>query len=115
MRIYIGHQEAATAAEFIELAGGIAAHLPDELQDLLFSEDATDDFRDLFLGWPGESDEDCRARELAAKDVLGELLEAGRDDEIERANAAYAAQLVCVANLRNQTKSARLRRMQKAA
>ena len=115
MRTYIGHQEAVSVGEFVELARGVDADLPDELQDLLFSEDGADDFRDLFLGWPEETDEQRRSRELVAKDVLGELLEAGRDDEIERVNAAYAAQLVCVANLRKHANSPRMRRMQKAA
>ncbi|MFL4905587.1 hypothetical protein ACJ6WF_21055 [Streptomyces sp. MMS24-I2-30] len=115
MRMFIGHQEAVSADEFVELAGGVDNDLPGELQNLLFSEDATDDFRDLFLGWAGESDEDRKCRESAARDVLGELLEAGRDDEIERMNAVYAAQLVCVASLRSQANSPRLRRLQKAA
>ncbi|UFQ16874.1 MULTISPECIES: hypothetical protein [Streptomyces] len=115
MRMYIGDQEAATVGELIELAGGVDIAIPRELHELFFSEDTEDDFRDLFLGSRGETDEQRRSRELVAREVLSELLEAGRDDEIERMNAAYAAQLVVVANLRKQINSPRLRKMQKAA
>ena len=115
MRTYIGHQEAVTPGEFVELAGGFDLDFSDELQDLFFSEDAADDFRDLFLGSPGETEAQRTSRELVADEVLGELLAAGCDDEIERVNAAYAAQLVCVAKLRKQATSPRMHRMQKAA
>jgi hypothetical protein len=106
VRTYIGHQEAVTPGEFVELAGGFDLDFSDELQDLFFSEDAADDFRDLFLGSPGETEAQRTSRELLA---------AGCDDEIERVNAAYAAQLVCVAKLRKQATSPRMHRMQKAA
>lgn len=115
MRIYIGHQEAATADEFEELARGVGISVPDELGHIFFSEAPEDDFRDLFLGWPGETDEQRRTRELAAKDVLADLLAAGQQDEIERLNAMYAAQLVCVASLRSHARGPRMHWVQKAA
>ncbi|MFF2651700.1 hypothetical protein [Streptomyces sp. NPDC058045] len=117
MRIYIGRQEAVTAEEFEELARGSGEfrELPAEILDRVFREEAPEDFRDLFFGPPGETDEQRRAREEAAGHILAELLDAGRDDELERLNAMYAAQLVCAANLRKRARGPRMHWVRKAA
>lgn len=122
MRIYIGHQEAVTAGEFVELAsgfeepvGGLDAEAPVGIEDLFFNEDPADDFRDLFLGSPGETEAQRGSREAVAKEVLGELLAAGHGDEIERVNAAYAAQLFCAADMRKRSRGPWPRRLRKAA
>ncbi|MEW1719613.1 hypothetical protein [Streptomyces sp. NPDC093109] len=52
-----------------------------------------EDFRALFLGECGESAEERRIREAAARDVLAELIEEAQTDEIGRLNAAYATLL----------------------
>ncbi|GHG60474.1 hypothetical protein [Streptomyces griseocarneus] len=76
MRTYVGHQEAVNDEDFEELAFGFE-----------------EDFRELFLGLPGESAEDRVARVSAARDVLAELWEESGADEIALLNALYAAQL----------------------
>ncbi|WP_329456775.1 hypothetical protein [Streptomyces sp. NBC_01497] len=53
----------------------------------------SDDFRELFLGTADESADDREVRLAVANEVLAELLEEGRDDEISFLNAVYAAQL----------------------
>ncbi|MEV7427088.1 hypothetical protein [Streptomyces sp. NPDC091212] len=57
-----------------------------------------EDFRALFLGKRGESAEERRIREAAARDVLAELVEEGQTDEISRVNAAYALLLSISSN-----------------
>ncbi|MCH6161564.1 hypothetical protein [Streptomyces marispadix] len=85
MRAYAGDQEAGKTSEFEELAQSF--------------EEPADCFRDLFLGLPGEPYDEREARTAAARDVLAELNELGRHDEIARVNAAYAAALREVAPL----------------
>jgi hypothetical protein len=53
----------------------------------------SDDFRELFLGTDGESAEERATRLEVAREVLAELLEEGREDDISFLNALYAAQL----------------------
>ncbi|MEW2548882.1 hypothetical protein AB0910_24445 [Streptomyces sp. NPDC047002] len=53
----------------------------------------SDDFRELFLGTADESAEEREVRLTVANEVLAELLEEGRDNEISFLNAVYAAQL----------------------
>lgn len=59
-----------------------------------------EDFKELFLGSPGESAEQRAARTAAARDVLEELQEQSDADEFARLNARYAAQLSSVAAMR---------------
>ncbi|WP_314171484.1 hypothetical protein [Streptomyces winkii] len=102
MRAYAGDQEAWQASEFEELA--------------LSFEEPAECFRDLFLGFPGESYEVREARLAAARDVLAELDELGQLDEIARVNAAYAAALRDVAPLwEHPSKRTRLPRTKGAA
>ncbi|MCT9092615.1 hypothetical protein N4G70_27650 [Streptomyces sp. ASQP_92] len=100
MRTYIGQQEAVSADEFEELALGVGDY---------------QDFRELFLGQAGESPEERAAREQVAREVLAELLEMGIDDEIDRANAVYAAHLACVFPPRSRGSHPRLNWMRTAA
>ncbi|MFE4856108.1 hypothetical protein [Streptomyces sp. NPDC056670] len=100
MRTYIGQQEAVSADEFEELALGINGY---------------QDFRDLFLGQAGETPEERAAREQVAREVLAELLERGVDDEIDRANAVYAAHLACVFPSRNRASHPRMNWVRTAA
>ncbi|MGW6456286.1 hypothetical protein ACWF94_10230 [Streptomyces sp. NPDC055078] len=101
MRTYIGHQEAVSTAEFEELAYEI---------------EMPDGFRALFLGERDETRMQRAAREQAAREVLAELIQAGRSDAIEWLNAQYAAQLLCAAALRDwATGDVRASRVQKAA
>ncbi|WP_329066356.1 hypothetical protein [Streptomyces sp. NBC_01429] len=60
-----------------------------------------EDFRALFLGERGESAQERRIREAAARDVLAELIEEGRTDAIGRLNAAYALLLSISSNSNN--------------
>ncbi|WP_405797381.1 hypothetical protein [Streptomyces sp. NBC_01506] len=60
---------------------------------------APEDFLDLFLGESGESEEQRAAREMAARDVLAELIDRSDDDECAMLNALYAAQLMAVVRL----------------
>ncbi|OEU90349.1 hypothetical protein DB35_03595 [Streptomyces abyssalis] len=85
MHAYAGDQGAWRASEFEELAQSF--------------EEPAECFRDLFLGFPGEPYEVRKARMAAARDVLAELDELGRHDEIARVDAAYAAALRDVAPL----------------
>ncbi|MFC8829372.1 hypothetical protein ACFT9I_28955 [Streptomyces sp. NPDC057137] len=87
MRLYVGSQEAVNAFELDELAHGYGP-LPPE------------DFRDLFLGQDDESEQQRAAREMAARDVLAELIERSDDDECAMLNALYAAQLMALVPLR---------------
>ncbi|OIJ89769.1 hypothetical protein [Streptomyces colonosanans] len=97
MRAFVGNQEAVSKAEFAELAQGF-----DDPRDL-----PSDFLPTLFLGVLGESDEEGRARQAAAKDILAELIEISRSEEsrggdepsIDGMNAAYAMQLAAVTSL----------------
>lgn len=60
----------------------------------------TEDFRDLFLGRPGESAEHRTARLTAARDVLAELLEEGEHDDFVMQDALHAVRLGGAALLR---------------
>jgi hypothetical protein len=61
-----------------------------------------DHFRELFLGPPGqESDEARNARLAAGRDVLTDLLHAGRSDQVAREDALYALRLEAVARTRS--------------
>ncbi|MFJ5607966.1 hypothetical protein ACIQCJ_00960 [Streptomyces sp. NPDC093221] len=57
--------------------------------------------RELFLGVPGESDDERAARHAAARDVLAELLEEGASDALAREDAVCALWLGGVALLRS--------------
>ncbi|MFE7131926.1 hypothetical protein ACFVIM_13785 [Streptomyces sp. NPDC057638] len=71
--------------------------------------EAPDDFRALFLGEPGESEEQRAVREQAAHDVLADLLEAGRHGPVDWLDALYAAHLLCIADLRKRAIGGELR------
>lgn len=88
MRIYVGDQECLNAFELEELAYG-------------FQESTTETFRELFLGRPDETTEQCAARSAVAREVLTELLEQGDSDHLARENALYAAALSRVVQLRS--------------
>jgi hypothetical protein len=56
-------------------------------------DDPPEDFRDLFLGPPGESAEQRAGRLTAAGDVLAELLDEGASDDLTLQDALYAVRL----------------------
>lgn len=60
-----------------------------------------EDFRDLFLGRPGESAEHRTARLTAARDLLAELLEEGEHDDFAMEDALHAVRLGGAALLRS--------------
>ena len=92
MRTYVGGQEAVNAIEFVELACGFEHDLP-----------MPDDFRQLFLGVPGETDEQRAVRLAVAGDVLADLLDMSDVDEVATLNALYAEQLMRAVPLRKRT------------
>ncbi|MBD0736183.1 hypothetical protein [Streptomyces sp. CBMA29] len=69
--------------------------------------DAREFLRELFLGIPGESDDERAARQAVARDVLAELLEEGASDALAREDAVCALWLGGVALLRNSRLSGR--------
>ncbi|MEU8825899.1 hypothetical protein [Streptomyces sp. NPDC048636] len=82
MRTYVGDQEAATTAEFVELAFG-------------FDDGPVGIDRELFVGpmWP-ETDEERAARLDVAREVLEDLREAAAaGDDVAGWDALYAEQL----------------------
>lgn len=105
MRTHVGLQEAVYSEKFESPSHGTDPNswkvpdLPDEVTELFFSEDATEDFRDLFLGAPGETGPQRRSREAVAREVFREILEAARHGEVEWVNAVYATQLAYLAHL----------------
>jgi hypothetical protein len=78
-------------------------------------DDPPEDFRDLFLGPPGESAEQRTARLTAAGDVLAELLDEGASDDLALQDALYAVRLGGAGLLwRSRSRTAQLR-MRRAA
>ncbi|MEU7291755.1 hypothetical protein AB0A76_00900 [Streptomyces exfoliatus] len=104
MRTYVGGQEAVNALEFTELACGFEFDVP-----------MPEDFRQLFLGVPGESDEQRAVRLAAAGDVLEELRELSDTDEVASLNALYAEQLMRAVPLKKRAVTARAPWSRKAA
>ena len=104
MRTYVGGQEAVNALEFAELACGFELDVP-----------MPEDFRQLFLGVPGETDEQRAVRLAAAGDVLIELRELTDVDEIGMLNALYAEQLMSAVPLRKRAATKRAAGARKAA
>lgn len=104
MRTYVGGQEAVNIFEIAELAYGFE-----------FEPATPEDFRELFLGKPGESAEERAVRLAAAVDVLAELQELSDTDEVSTLNALYAEQLMSVVPLKNQVMAARTPWSKKAA
>ncbi|MEU2155445.1 hypothetical protein ABZ532_10590 [Streptomyces sp. NPDC019396] len=90
MRTYVGGQEAVSVLELAELAYGFELDAP-----------MPEDFRDLFLGVPDETDEQRAVRLAAARDVLAELRESSDADEVSTLNSLYAEQLLSAAPLKN--------------
>jgi hypothetical protein len=72
-------------------------------------------FRDLFLGTSDESDEERAARQVAAREMLAELLEEGASDPIVREDALCALWLAGAALLRSSRLSGRPTRIGEAA
>ncbi len=104
MRTYVGGQEAVNAIEFTELTYGFESDVP-----------MPEDFRQLFLGVPGETDEQRAVRLAAAGDVLEELRELSEADEVTMLNALYAEQLMRAVPLKNRAVTARAPWSRKAA
>jgi hypothetical protein len=104
MRTYVGGQEAVNALEFTELAYGFEFDIP-----------MPEDFRDLFLGVPDETDEQRAVRLAAARDVLAELRESSDADEVSLLNTLYAEQLMSAVPLKNQAVKTRALWSRKAA
>jgi hypothetical protein len=104
MRTYVGGQEAANAFEFTELAYGFEFDVP-----------MPDDFRQLFLGVPGETDEERAVRLVAAGDVLAELRDQNGIDEVSTLNALYAEQLMRAVPMKDRAVKARTPWSKKAA
>src|SRR3954451_24797647 len=101
MRTFVGSQEAVNEVELAELARGL-----DDLPHGFFPA--------LFLGVPGEADEDGQGRGEAAEDMLPEVIWGGRDEygngdgpSIDALNAAYVAQLAAVTSLQSWCRSPR--------
>ncbi|MEH6374521.1 hypothetical protein V7793_09310 [Streptomyces sp. KLMMK] len=91
MRTYVVHRPAGDVAEFED-----STYEFEGLQGL-----ETEDFKELFLGRPGEPAEERAARVSAARDVLEELQEQSDIDELARLNARYAAKLSSVAAMKS--------------
>ncbi|MBB5117571.1 hypothetical protein AF335_03405 [Streptomyces eurocidicus] len=89
MRTYVVHQPGAEVVES-GASGGEESQGAD-----------AEDFKELFLGRPGESAEERAARTSAASDVLEELQDQSEADEFALLNARYAAKLSSVAAMRN--------------
>ncbi|MEU2506001.1 hypothetical protein ABZ621_14955 [Streptomyces sp. NPDC007863] len=104
MRTYVGGQEAVNALEFTELAYGFEFDVP-----------MPEDFRDLFLGVPDETDEQRAVRLAAARDVLAEMRESSDADEVSLLNTLYAEQLMDAVPLRNRAVKNRTLRSRKVA
>ena len=62
-------------------------------------DDSAEDFRELFLGVPGETGELKAIRQEIAREVLLELEELGQHDAIAQKNAFYAQALSAVTPL----------------
>ncbi|MGK5731468.1 hypothetical protein [Streptomyces sp. URMC 124] len=91
MRTYVVHRPVSEALEFEDSAY--------EFEGLQRAE--TEDFRELFLGRPGELAEERAARVSAARDILEELQDQSDTDELARLNARYAARLSSVAAMKS--------------
>ncbi|MFE9254101.1 hypothetical protein [Streptomyces sp. NPDC006879] len=104
MRTYVGGQEAVNTLEFSELAYGFEFDVP-----------MPEDFRELFLGMPDETDEQQAVRLAAARDVLAELRESSDADEVSLLNTLYAEQLMSVVPLKNRAVKPRAPWSRKAA
>ncbi|GAA0462580.1 hypothetical protein ACFQ2B_37340 [Streptomyces stramineus] len=74
-----------------------------------------EDFKELFLGSPGESAEERAARTSAARDVLEELRDQSDADEFARLNARYAAKLSSLAAMRSRAHAQQDRQAGRAA
>ncbi|MEU3105295.1 hypothetical protein [Streptomyces griseoflavus] len=83
MRTYVGHQQAVSAEDFVELALGTPV--------------------ELWLGVEGETDEECAARLDAARDILADPEYSNLPDDVARIAAevieAHAPELFNVVPL----------------
>ncbi|MCQ8772266.1 hypothetical protein [Streptomyces telluris] len=105
MRTYVVHQPAAEAV-------GLGDHA---FEFDGFRGPEAEDFKELFLGRPGEPAEERAARISAARDVLEELRNQSDADEFARLNARYAARLSSVAAMKGAAEAQRQAQAGRAA